>query len=111
MNFEEYQIKCLRTENWEQDAKERLINYSLGLGGESGELLNVIKKAVFHGHGVDNEFRNKAKEEIGDCLWYLSSLASTLGMSLEDIAKQNIAKLVSRYPYGFSEKDSKERKT
>ena len=73
---------------------------TLGLCGEAGELAEVIKKHVFHGHPMDAETRSKLRKECGDCLWYLNYIASLLDRNLGEIADLNIEKLTSRYPEG-----------
>lgn len=102
MNFNEYQELASRTANPFEDLYE-LANYGLGLTGESGEVADIIKKAVFHGHDIPVK---DLKKELGDVLWYLSQLARVNGLSLENIAIENIEKLKKRYPNGFSESDS-----
>jgi NTP pyrophosphatase (non-canonical NTP hydrolase) len=80
---------------------------ALGLTGESGEVADMIKKTLYHGHLIDIE---KLIKELGDVLWYISVMAETLDIPLEKIAEQNIAKLAARYPEGFSEYLSINRK-
>ena len=80
-----------------------LANYAMGLTGESGEVVDHIKKHVFHGHKLD---KAETMNELGDTLHYLSGIASMIGCSLEDIAVMNIEKLKRRYPNGFSKEDS-----
>lgn len=79
---------------------------ALGLSGEAGELANLIKKGVFHRHGID---LLKVEDEIGDVMWYVAGLCTTLRLSLSSIMDMNIAKLEVRYPNGFSSEDSKKR--
>lgn len=78
-----------------------------GLTGESGEVADLIKKHFGHGHELD---RDKLKKELGDVLWYLARLSAEFGILLSDVADSNIAKLRARYPNGFSEEASKNRK-
>lgn len=86
---------------------ELLARNALGLVGEAGEVADYIKKGVFHLHGVDTE---KVKDELGDVMWYVSTLATILNLSLTDIMEYNINKLSNRYPNGFTPEDSKNRK-
>ena len=70
---------------------------ALGLGGESGEVLEKIKKVLRDNNGVfTEEKKQEIKKELGDVLWYLSDIAYFLGISLDDVAKSNIDKLTSR---------------
>jgi len=94
-----YQEKAAEYANEDLSQKEAMITFTLGLSGESGEVADLIKKHLGHGHPLDEE---KVKKELGDVLWYVSQLANYLGMSLEDVASTNIAKLEARYAEGFS---------
>lgn len=80
-----------------------LLNGALGLTGEAGEVGDIIKKHIFHGHDLDKEALYK---ELGDVCWYLALLCESLNISIHDIAKMNIDKLLKRYPKGFSESAS-----
>ena len=73
---------------------------SFGLMGETGEVIDCLKKILFHGHDLELN-QDKLKFELGDCLWYIATLANTTGLKLEDIAIANIEKLKARYPNGF----------
>jgi NTP pyrophosphatase (non-canonical NTP hydrolase) len=83
---------------------------AIGAAGECGELLNLLKKAILHQHGLDEKARRHAIEELGDCLWYLTALATKLGTTLEGAMRINILKLERRYPNGWSYDDSKNHK-
>ena len=95
--FSEYQHLAERTAD--KANPKRLEIGSLGLGGEAGEVLDIIKKHVGHGHDLDKE---KLKRELGDVLWYVAEIASTCGFNFDEIARINIDKLKARYPNGFS---------
>ena len=77
---------------------------ALGLAGEAGEVANLIKKAVFHRHGLDLA---QITDELGDVLWYIAALCTTLGLNLATVQEQNLAKLARRYPDGYSSAASK----
>jgi len=97
MDFSDYQTLALRTAS--NTAPDRLLlNGVMGLCGEAGECIDVVKKNIFQGHELDRE---KLIDEAGDCLWYLAALAEGLGVSLGDIASHNVEKLRRRYPDGF----------
>lgn len=104
MKLNEYQEISTRTAN-KHDYE--LANYGLGIAGEAGEVAELVKKAVFHGHDIPKE---KIKKELGDVLWYLSNIARLAGMTLEEVATANIEKLMERYPNGFSKERSINRK-
>jgi NTP pyrophosphatase (non-canonical NTP hydrolase) len=78
----------------------------LGLVGESGEVVDLIKKHVYHGHPLDSD---KLLKELGDVLWYVAALATALDVELSEVAAKNIAKLTARYPEGFSSEASMNR--
>lgn len=109
-DLDEYQQEAARTmppgRSQPDGQRERLAILGLGLAGEAGESVDLIKKFVGHGHTLDLSVLSK---ELGDVLWYLSAIATELGLSLSDVAGQNIAKLRKRYPRGFSSQQSRER--
>lgn len=76
---------------------------AIGLAGEAGELAELVKKGIFHQHGIDPE---KAKKELGDVLWYVAGLCTKFGFDMGEVMQTNIDKLRSRYPNGFSTPDS-----
>lgn len=80
-----------------------LLNGALGLTGEAGEVSDMIKKHIFHGHDLN---RDELVKELGDCAWYLALLCNAIGISLEDVLITNIEKLKRRYPEGFSSEAS-----
>jgi NTP pyrophosphatase (non-canonical NTP hydrolase) len=99
MTFTNYQFKAKRTSAAPWPERERLMVQTLGLCGESGEIADMVKKATWHGRPIDDA---TLLEEIGDVLWYLADIATARGLSLEEAAIQNIAKLDKRYPAGFT---------
>ena len=109
MNFEEYQKSALKTAGGfpEEERKFWTMITTLGLAGEAGEVADYIKKVFGHGHTLDAE---KLKKELGDVLWYVSDICSKFGFSLDEVAKLNVEKLKARYPNGFSQAMSQNRK-
>ena len=97
MDFNEYQELAMRT-SANTAADRLLLNGVMGLCGEAGECIDVVKKHLFQGHELD---RAKLLDEAGDCLWYLATLASALDVPLAAIALGNVDKLKKRYPEGF----------
>ena len=98
MTIQEYQELALRTLNPELDKKDVLINGVMGLCGESGEAIDIVKKWLAQGHSLD---RQALAKELGDIAWYLAETAYALDIPLEDILQANIDKLKKRYPEGF----------
>ena len=103
MNINEYQQLAMTTLNPALDKKDVLINSVMGLCGESGEAIDIVKKWLAQGHELDREHLAK---ELGDIAWYLAEAATALDIPLEDILQANIDKLKKRYPEGFETKRS-----
>jgi NTP pyrophosphatase (non-canonical NTP hydrolase) len=99
----DYTQEVLRTYAGEDTCKEKLTLGSLGLAGESGEVIDAIKKWMFQGHDIDPlDLLN----EIGDVLWYLTLMCSAFGYGLDYAIEANIKKLRKRYPNGFDSRQS-----
>ena len=98
MTINEYQKLAMTTLNPELGKKDVLINGVMGLCGESGEAIDIVKKWLAQGHELDRE---KLAKELGDIAWYLAEAATALDMPLGDILQGNIDKLKARYPDGF----------
>jgi len=99
MTINEYQKLAMTTLNPALSPKDVLINGVMGLCGESGEAIDLVKKHLAQGHELDKE---KLAKELGDIAWYLAETATAIGYSLEDILQMNIDKLRARYPDGFA---------
>ena len=98
MTINEYQKLAMTTLNPQLSEKDVLINGVMGLCGESGEAIDIVKKWLAQGHELDRE---KLAKELGDICWYLAETATALDLNLEDIMAANIDKLRKRYPQGF----------
>jgi NTP pyrophosphatase (non-canonical NTP hydrolase) len=85
-----YQADAVWTLGPDRDIK----SLALGVGGEAGEVMEIIKKGTRPGKEIDVVH---LKEEIGDVLWYLAVLADSLHLDLGEIANENIEKLQKRY--------------
>lgn len=107
MDLSEFQRKAMRTANMALTDNEQITNAVMGLSGEAGELSNKIKKFLFQGHDFD---KPSVVEEIGDCLWYVALACESMGVNLEDVAQNNIEKLMARYPDKFEATLSVNRK-
>ena len=106
MTINEYQKLAMTTLNPDLDKRDVLINGVMGLCGESGEAIDIVKKHLAQGHDLDRE---KLAKELGDVAWYLAETATAIGYDLEDIFQMNIDKLKKRYPEGFSVEKSVNR--
>ena len=98
MTINEYQKLAMTTLNPKLSKKDVLINGVMGLCGESGECIDIVKKHLAQGHGLDRE---KLLKELGDVAWYLAETAYALDADLETVLQGNIDKLRARYPEGF----------
>ena len=100
MNINEYQKLAMITLNKKLSKQDMLINGVMGLCGESGEAIDLVKKHLHQGHELD---KNALIKEMGDIAWYLAELATVLDINLEEVLIANIKKKKKRYPEGFSE--------
>lgn len=102
MEFDEYQRKTKETAIYPRDNPMTALSYAtLGLAGEAGEIANKVKKIIRDQDGeLSQEVKNKLGKELGDVLWYVSALATELGVNLSSVASDNIDKLFSRKERG-----------
>lgn len=107
MTINEYQKLAMSTLNPALSEKEVLLNGVMGLCGESGEAIDLVKKWMMQGHELDKAHLAK---ELGDVAWYLAETATAIGYDLETILQANIDKLKARYPEGFDACRSMHRK-
>jgi NTP pyrophosphatase (non-canonical NTP hydrolase) len=106
MNFNEYQELSKETAQGyaeptvaagKGDYNHKLLFLALALNGEAGEAAEKVKKAV---READSDYLDDAEKELGDILWYVAQLASLLDADLDDIAEQNLDKLLDRQERG-----------
>lgn len=96
IDFDTYQVQALRTAS----PRDPLAHTALGLTGEAGEFADAVKKHLIYGKPLDTV---NLKEELGDLLWYVALGAETLGVSMGELAQQNIDKLKKRYPEKYTD--------
>lgn len=114
MDSRDYQQQALLNDRNDYDSftskitgkQMRMMHAAMGISGEVGELIDVIKKHILYGKELDTKH---LLEESGDVMWYFSILFDTLGTSFEEIMAINNAKLKKRYPQGFTEANALER--
>ncbi len=105
MTFKDYQEQAAETAFG--PATITIVYPALGLAGETGEVVEKVKKlwrdkAILFRHEVDNppfpleDDIDQIVLEMGDVLWYLNMLATNLGISMDDVAARNLAKLADR---------------
>lgn len=103
MTLDDYQQAAARTINAKLTDSERLFDAAAGLAEEAGEILGVVRKHVYQVHPLS---RDKLQTELGDALWCLTVAAQSAGLTLEQVAAANVAKLRARYPSGYTDTDS-----
>lgn len=102
MMLDEYRTHRRRTTNHDLSRDQQRLNAALGLG-ESGELQNIVKKEIYHGHP---ESSGAILDEVGDMLFYIDWLLDAYGWTMDDALTYNVQKLQKRYPYGFESEKS-----
>ena len=98
-DFDQYQNAAKRTLYGNEQV---LTNCALGLAGESGQVVDLVKNYTFRGRKLD---RQQLIHEMGDVLWYLSQIAEWADIPFDEVAKTNINELNKRYPQGFKKQD------
>lgn len=100
MKLSEYQQAVARTCATQEAGQAETLKLALvGLQDELGEVAGPLKKYLWHGHPMDHAH---LQEELGDLLWYLTTLCNALDIALLDVMQGNMDKLQQRYPDGFS---------
>jgi NTP pyrophosphatase (non-canonical NTP hydrolase) len=107
MKMNQYQDLTSRTAPFYDDVVEEIVDWTLGIAGEAGEIVEHVKKAKNHKHPWEHQ---KLAYELGDLMFYIARLSNVIGYSLDEISLMNIEKRYRRYPNGFNSKDSIERK-
>lgn len=104
MQFDDYTQKALVTLSDDYaygDITPKLMGMVLGLSDESGEVLGKFKKLLRDKQGViTDEDKAEIVKELGDVLWYVTTVSHLLGYNLEDVARKNNEKLLSRKDRG-----------
>ena len=99
MDVNEYQRQAMHLLRPDLTKHDALVNAVMGLCGESGETVDLVKKHLFQGHPLD---RDKLIKELGDVAWYLAEAATALDVPPTAILQGNLDKLHRRYPDGFT---------
>ena len=99
MDLDAYLISARRTVNPALNERDRMVDAAAGMAEEAAEVLGLVRKRAFQNRDVARE---RLVEELGDVLWCLAITADALGVSLNEVAKANVAKLVERHPGGFA---------
>ena len=96
--LDDYQAAAARTVNGALDDRQRLLDAACGLAEEAGEVLAHVRKHVMQARPLQ---RDALAEELGDALWCVAMAARAAGLSLDEVAAANLAKLSGRHPGGF----------
>lgn len=100
MTFEEYQKKAETFAIYKRIPGFEYLYPALGIAGEAGEVVEKLKKLFRRDELPTEEAKTEIKKELGDVLWYTSQIATELGLSLGDVADNNISKLEDRKSRG-----------
>ena len=111
MTPNEYQRNAMRTASGISTScpENLLLQGVMGMSGESGEALDIVKKIMFQGHELNEATKEHLIRELGDVLWYVATTAESLGTDLETVMQVNIDKLRARYPMAFDTERSQHR--
>lgn len=94
MTLDEYQEHCAKTA---LPSSNSLLYLIPGLAAEAGEVAGHWAKYIRAGANRDfDPPKDKIIKELGDCLWFIARIGALYGVSLSDIAQQNIDKLLDR---------------
>jgi NTP pyrophosphatase (non-canonical NTP hydrolase) len=98
VTLDDYQRQAARTINTSLTDEQRLLDAACGLAEEAGEVLAHVRKHVMQGRPLD---RVALAAELGDALWCLAIAARSAGLSLDEVAADNVKRLEARHPEGF----------
>lgn len=102
LGFDEYVEKSYKAIQKHDNNKDTLVHWTIGITEEAGEVAGAIKHMMYGGEKVDEE---KIAEELGDLLWYIAAMCKEFGISLETVAKLNLAKVDHKFPGGEFDTD------
>lgn len=104
MEFKSYQQEAKKTiQDYIKVKESNKIVPFLGLIGEAGSVITELKKNLRDGTAYTN-YKTKLKEELGDVLWYISTIATQNDLDLDKIAEDNLSKIKDRFDLEHSDK-------
>ena len=106
MKMNDYQNLAARTINQKLEPVQVAFHALHGMVGEIGEIHSMYQK-TYQGHEM---LAGHVKKELGDLLWFVAEYCTAMGWELEDVAHDNIVKLMARYPEGFEAERSLHRR-
>lgn len=102
-DYSKQAISTLLGEHGTDDMSPTLISQVFGLMGESGEVAEKFKKLIRDKHGkISEEDKQEILKELGDILWYINAVSHLLDSSLEEVARKNLDKVLSRKERGVT---------
>ena len=106
--LKEYQEACKLTAKKDyKSPTEEIMTWGLGIAGEAGDVASCIKKTFAH----NNDQKQGIRENLGDTLWYTATICNFFDWDLQEILNENLAKLKTRYPQGFTQKSASRNNT
>ncbi len=94
MDLKEYQEFCSKGVLPATLEREPIVGFALGLVGETGEVVDDIKKRIYHGRDISVLH---TMEELGDVMWYIANICNVYNISLQEVIDFNVKKLKARY--------------
>ena len=88
----------------------RLLTAALGLGSETGEFVEIVKKMILQGKPPSDENIFHMKRELGDIMWYWTTACASLDLDPFEVINENQKKLEARYGEKFEINRSEVRK-
>ena len=88
----------------------RLLTAALGLGSETGEFVEIVKKMILQGKPASDDNIFHMKRELGDIMWYWATACASLGLDPFEVISENQKKLEARYGESFEVERSEVRK-
>jgi NTP pyrophosphatase (non-canonical NTP hydrolase) len=99
-NYDYLQRRVSELRNEHRLNASLLLTAAIGLGSETGEFQEIVKKIFFQGKDYNDETVFHMKRELGDIMWYWVNACRALNLDPNEVVAENVKKLESRYPGG-----------
>mgnify|MGYP003326900626 FL=1 len=110
LNLEDLNARFAEIENESDIKTPRLLTAALGLGSETGEFVEIVKKMFLQGKPASDENIFHMKRELGDIMWYWVTACAALDLDPFEVITENQKKLEARYGEQFEVQRSEVRK-
>ena len=110
LNLEDLNARFAEIENESNIKTPRLLTAALGLGSETGEFVEIVKKMFLQGKPASDENIFHMKRELGDIMWYWTTACAALELDPYEVISENQKKLEARYGEKFEVQRSEVRK-